>query len=347
MVVWDFFGEPQVSHAGFHGVLSELQGPHALYPRWRRFVALWPCKSCRCFWGPTTSGREVLKWKKTWTQFWRKRGWLFDIYFFAIGGENAGLIEDAVILYYFQKNKTMDLFLTTTFGGGDLQSMMPWQISWNRLCGSVMSNVTLALVVRPATGPFFLGWKGRGFWEWPSHLVKRNFVVVEIKNWTESKSLLGSLIIILSFIFDSNSILKPLSLNTFPRIYDIQSHLDVSLRQPTEATLMLLQAGESHSVKPKEYGAQERRPWRNFQGSKAKISSNWKKKNHLLNQSGADFFPLQNHVILLMEEILYHLGCKKPVNYSTVINWCRMCGPSTVSLWLDAKESCNTVTLKK
>ena len=148
-------GEPRESTVFF----LRVQGPHALYPRWRRFVALWPCKSCRCFWGPKNGWPEVLKWKKTWTQFWRKRGWLFDISF-AIGGENAGLIEDAVT-YIFSKKNTLDLFLTTTFGVGDFQST----IFCDKFLGiddvgRVMSNVTLALVVRPATGPVFLGERG-------------------------------------------------------------------------------------------------------------------------------------------------------------------------------------------
>ena len=148
---------------------------------------LLPCdlaKAAGVFGVPKTGGRRYWSERKPEHSFWRKRGWLFDISLL-IGVYSAGLIEDAVILYFFQKNKTMDLFLTTTFGLGDFQSMMPWQISFVmfRRCGSCE-------LCQVCHRPVFFGWKGRGFWEWPSHPVKRKYIAVEIKSWTESKACL-------------------------------------------------------------------------------------------------------------------------------------------------------------
>ena len=65
---------------------------------------------------------------------------------------------------------------------------------------------------------------------------------------------------------------------------------------------MLLQAGESHSVKPKEYGAQERRPWkpwRNIQGSKAKI---WVFPKFVVPQNG--WFIMEN--LIKRDDLGYH-----------------------------------------
>ena len=103
-------------------------------------------------------GTEV---KENLNTFLKKKGmavWYIYIYFFAIGGENAGLIEDLSNLYFFSK-KTQGFVFDYNLWTRRLPKYDAVTIFWNRWCGSAMSNVTLALVVRPATGPV-LGVKG-------------------------------------------------------------------------------------------------------------------------------------------------------------------------------------------
>lgn len=163
------------------------------------------------FSGSKNGWPEVLKWKKTWTHFWRKRGWLFDISLL-IGVYSAGLIEDAVISFFSEKQNH-----GLVFDYNFWTRRLPKYDAVTNFFRDV-SALSVVSCVRSARGPFF--WvKGERILGMAITPGKEE--VYSSGNWNLNRVQKPAWFCYLIFDSNWNSILKPLSLNTFPRIYDI------------------------------------------------------------------------------------------------------------------------------